>query len=227
MQRLCSLAVGVAVLLIGAAAAADPIFGTDDPPRDSGTGKPRTRADTEHWRPGFGARVGGYGFAHPDGKSSKWDDCRMNGFGAFGTLDVNRYFFGELSLDFYRAAPDVAASGMDRVSTHSLVAAGVRMFPDFVLTPYVQVGGGAEWTRVDLGGGRTEQVYPMAFVGIGAALRVTRELEVGSNFRMLASMQPDPSTEREPGAPDPMARRDVPMMLGYAAQGQFFARYAL
>ena len=34
--------------------------------------------------PGFGARVGGYGFRHADGSSDKWDDCRMNGVGVFG-----------------------------------------------------------------------------------------------------------------------------------------------
>jgi hypothetical protein len=224
-----AFAVAAAGVLFHAPAFAGPIFG-DDPPRDEATKERIERS--EHWRPGFGARVGGYGFQSHDG-SARWDDCRMNGFGVFGTLDANRYLFGEAAIDFYAAAPDHLEHGMDRVSTIPSVAAGLRMFPDFVLTPYVQAGFGAEWTRVDLAGARSQRVYPMGFIGIGTELNVTRELKLGANLRMLAAAQAEPAAHGEAhcatgemqshaGAAD-----GVPMRFGLAAQGQFFARYAL
>jgi hypothetical protein len=223
---LAGAALGV---LIHTPALAGPIFG-DDPPRDE-AGKARAE-QSEHWRPGFGARVGGYGFQSHDG-SERWDDCRMNGFGVFGTLDANRYLFGEAALDFYAAAPEHVEHGMDRVSTIPSVAAGLRMFPDFVLTPYVQAGFGAEWTRVDLAGARSERLYPIGFIGIGTELNVTRELKLGANLRMLVAAQAEPAAHGEAhGVTGEMpAHTDsgdgVPMRVGLAAQGQFFARYAL
>ncbi len=235
----CRRVVGTSalVLFVTVPAHAGPIFGSNDPPADSGGDKPEVaREKREQWRPGFGARVGGYGFARSDG-SGKWDECRMNGFGVFGTLDANKYLFGELSVDFYNAAPEVrAGEGMDRVSTHVLSAVGLRMFPDFVLTPYVQLGAGGEWTRIDLGASRTERLFPMGFVGIGAELNATRELKLGANFRMLGTMQPDESgvtTSSNGGvaltrqALTSGDNQDVPTKFGLAAQGQFFVRYAL
>ena len=181
---------------------------------------------------GFGARVGGYGFQSHDG-SDDWDDCRMNGFGVFGTLDVNRYVFGEAALDFYSAAPEHLEHGMDRVSTIPTLAGGLRMFPDFVLTPYVQAGAGVEITRVDLAGARTERVYPIGFVGLGAELNVTHQLKLGVNFRMLAAAQAEPAAHGSAHGVTgevPAAAADsegVPMRFGLAAQGQVLARYAL
>ena len=123
------------VWLVANGAAADPIFGTNDPPmdpeRERGADPAEQRADAERWRPGFGARVGGYGFRDPNGGAA-WDACRMNGFGVFGTLDANRHLYGELSLDFYSAAPDTVSDGLDRTSTHVLSGVGLRMLPDFV-----------------------------------------------------------------------------------------------
>lgn len=147
-------AIAAALVVLGAGvAAADPIIGTNDPPADptSERGKyPRQRREqAERWRPGFGARVGGYGFRNPDGDGA-WDTCRMNGFGVFGTLDVNRHLFGELSLDLYSATPETVDQGLDRTSTHVLTGVGLRMLPYFVLSPYVMLGGGAEYTRVEL-----------------------------------------------------------------------------
>ncbi len=227
-------ALAAAVCLAPALAHAEPIFGTDDVPEDRGK-SPEQIAKRDEWRPGFGARVGGYGFRRTDDGSGKWDDCRMNGFGVFGTLDANRYLFGELGVDFYQATPEVTESGMDRVSTHTLAAVGLRMFPKFVITPYVQLGVGAEYTRIDLGGGRTEKLYPMTFVGIGTEINVTRELKLGANIRALGTMRPSDET---PGQSTGIALTRQALTTGesnespstrfdLAAQGQFFARYAL
>lgn len=107
------------------------------------------------------------------------------------------------------------------------------MFPEFVLTPYVQAGFGAEWTRVDLAGARSQRVYPMGFIGIGTELNVTRELKLGANLRMLAAAQAEPAAHGEAhGVTGDMPAHaatgeGVPMRFGLAAQGQFFARYAL
>jgi hypothetical protein len=230
MARLeLALASIFAGVVVQAPAFAGPMFG-DDPPRDAAAAERTERS--EIWRPGFGARVGGYGFQSHDG-SNDWNDCRMNGFGVFGTLDANRWLFGEAALDFYAADPEHLEHGMDRVSTIPSLAAGLRMFPEFVLTPYVQIGAGAEWTRVDLAGAQSERLYPMGFIGIGTELNVLRELKLGANLRMLAAAQAEPSAHGgahavpvEQPAGD-QAGSGVPMRLGLAAQGQIFARYAL
>jgi len=156
----------------------------------------------------------------------------MNGFGVFGTLDLNPTFFGELSADFYNAQASVVQSGMDRVSTHGLVAVGARMFPDFVVTPFVQVGGGAEWTRVETTTVRHDGTYPMGFAGFGAELNVTRELKLGGMFRVLATTRPERtaigSVANSNASLAPNQDGDQASLgFGLAAQGQFFARYAL
>jgi hypothetical protein len=229
------LALAAVVLTLSSVARADPIFGTNDPSGDrAATPEARERAD--HFRPGFGARVGGYGFRRSDGSSEVWDDCRMNGFGVFGTLDLNPTFFGELSADFYNAQASVVQSGMDRVSTHGLMAIGARMFPDFVVTPFVQVGGGAEWTRVETTEMRHDGVYPMGFIGLGAELNVTRELKLGGTFRVLATTRPERATIGGSASGSLGLTRQAltsgdgdqaSLGFGLAAQGQFFARYAL
>jgi hypothetical protein len=220
------LALAAFGVLAPTSALAGPLFG-EEPARD--TAKPPAE-QPDRWRPGFGARVGGYGFQSHDG-SNDWDDCRMNGFGVFGTLDVNRYVFGEAALDFYSADPEHLEHGMDRVSTIPTVAGGLRMFPEFVLTPYVQAGAGIEFTRVDLAGGRSERVYPLGFIGLGAELNVTHELKLGLNFRMLAAAQAEPaahgSAHGMTGEPVASDGAGVPMRFGLAAQGQVLARYAL
>src|SRR5688572_31124661 len=132
MTKLTLALAGIAFgALVSQPALAGPIFG-GDPPRDKANEEKAQQR--EQWRPGFGARVGGYGFQSHDG-SGDWNDCRMNGFGVFGTLDANRYLFGEAGLDFYAAAPEHLAHGMDRVSTIPTLAAGLRMFPEFVISP--------------------------------------------------------------------------------------------
>src|SRR5690606_15652602 len=95
---------------------------------------------------GVGARIGGYGVREAGGGSTSWQDCRMDGAGLFSTVDFTPNVFSELALDFYQAHADIVDMGMDRMSVHTQAAVGLRMFPDFYVTPYVQLGGGAEWT---------------------------------------------------------------------------------
>jgi hypothetical protein len=226
---ICTLALLTAMPSI---ALAGPIFGSDDATRDgsSETAQPKLLG----MRPGFGARVGGYGFRRTDGSSEKWDDCRMNGIGLFGTLDMSQTFFTSLGVDLYHAAPSAQDEGMDRDSTHLLVGAGARMFPEFVMTPYVELGGGAEWTRIDLGSRRTARVFPVGFIGLGAELNVTRELKLGAALRVLSTTQPDvadSTTSQGLGTSQAALTADgggeVATRTAVAMQGQFFLRYAL
>ncbi|MBH22904.1 MAG: hypothetical protein CMH57_00325 [Myxococcales bacterium] len=196
------------------------------------------------WRPGFGARVGGYGFrqATAEGETS-WEDCRMDGVGVFATVDVTRLVFSEVSLDMYHATADVVNDGMDRLSMHALGSMGVRMFPDFYVTPYVQLGGGAEWTRVDMvaDGATVDGWYPVGFMGIGGEINVTDHLKLGANIRAFIMKHPDHGhggdgevhaqglehTLHGLEATSGASTSGVPMSFETAGQAQFFLRYAL
>ncbi len=229
--------VAAAVMTVAASASADPIIGSNDPPvgRDQGGHvTPAERARAEHFRPGFGARVGGYGFRDPHG-GTIWDTCRMNGFGVFGTLDWNKYVYGELALDFYSATPAVVKHGLDRSSSQGLVGAGFRMLPDFVITPYVELGGGGEYTHVDLPAGSISGVYPMGYAGLGGEINVTRELKLGADLRMLATTRPTFSSTQSgsiygsstESALTGQAQQKPEMQFDIAAQAQFHVRYTL
>ncbi len=237
MKTAAGLWGAVLITLATTPAMADPIIGTNEPPADArgerNQDPAERRAEAERWRPGFGARVGGYGFRDPNGGSA-WDACRMNGFGVFGTLDANKYLFGELSLDFYSATPDTVSEGLDRTSTHTLAGVGFRMLPDFVITPYVMLGGGAEYTRVELPEGDLEALYPMGFIGLGGELNVTRELKLGAVVRMLATARPEIAANgsgsiygSSEAALTGEASGDPKMEFDVASQAQFFLRYTL
>lgn len=199
----------------------------------------------EQWRLGFGARVGGYGFreATAEGETT-WEDCRMNGVGVFTTLDVTPSFFGEVSLDLYHAHAEVVNDGMDRLSMHALGSLGVRMFPDFYVTPYVQLGGGVEWTTVDMVDDElsTRGWYPVGFMGIGAEVNVTDHLKLGANIRAFIMKHPEHDHAEDPTSADSAhvhahthtslgggdsSSTGVPMSFEAAGQAQFFLRYAL
>lgn len=234
-----AILVATAVTTLAASANADPIFGSNDPPpgRDQGAHETpaQRRTHAERFRPGFGARVGGYGFRDPDG-GTVWDACRMNGLGVFGTLDLNKYVYGELALDFYSATPAVVKQGLDRTSSEGLVGAGFRMLPDFVITPYVELGGGGEYTHVELPQGNVNGVYPMGYAGFGAELNVTRQLMLGATMRMLATTRPTfASTDGSGSIYGSSAESSLTghaqarpeMQYDIAAQAQFHVRYAL
>lgn len=203
------------------------------------------REDAFELKPGFGVRVGGHGFRHQDTADGglTWLDCRMDGAGVLGTLDFTEHFFGELSVDFYGATGDVIDAGMDRVSLYSTAALGFRMAPDAFFSPYFQIGGGAEWTRITMleSGAETEAWYPNAFFGVGGEISLTENLHLGANVRIFA--MPHPVHQHGPdgnildnaighgeaidlGGSD-HENHGATVKMDAAGQGQFFVRYSL
>jgi hypothetical protein len=130
-------------------------------------------AGTWLMRPTLGARIGGYGFREVNERGNlDWFACRMDGVGAFGTLELTRRFYVELSLDMYHAISEPIREGLDRLSLHSVAAVGVRLAPDFIISPFIQLGGGVEWTRVEVFGERDSQLFPVGFLGVGGELNL-------------------------------------------------------
>ena len=175
-------------------------------------------------RLGFGGRVGGYGFRDISAGETSWTECRMDGVGVFTSVDMTSHFFGEVSLDYYQAHASAVEHGMDRESGHLLAAVGARMFPDLLLTPHVQLGGGAEWTKVELREGPSREAWlPAGFIGFGGELNLTAHLKAGANVRMFLLAHPTHADHDH----DPSADDTVPLDYTAAGQAQFFLRYAL
>ena len=180
----------------------------------------------EHTHPGFGARVGGYGFWSPT--KTIWDDCPMGGVGLFGTLDVTKNLFVEAAINQYDSTPflgDDDGTSMSRISFMTSGAIGLRMFPDFVIVPHIQVGAGMEWTRVEELGQKVEGVYPLGFISMGGELNVFKHIKAGADLRFLGMAKPyeDNTQQVAPG----VAEGTVKMEMMPAAQGLFYARYVL
>lgn len=179
-----------------------------------------------HTHPGFGARVGGYGFWSPT--KTIWDDCPMAGVGLFGTLDVTKHLYVEGAFDQYDSTPilgDDDGTSMSRISVLTSGAIGLRMFPEFFIVPHIQVGAGMEWTRVEELSQRVEGIYPLAFLGMGAELNVFKHIKAGADLRFLGMAKPyvDNTQQVAPG----IAEGTVKMEMMPAAQGLFYARYIL
>jgi hypothetical protein len=152
---------------------------------------PQVEASTEtSWEFGIGARIGGYGFREEVDGAVSWEDCRMNGTGVFLTLDFTEHFFGEAGFDLYHATGPSIAAGMDRLSFHNQYALGARFLPDFFISPYVQVGGGPEFTRIEMDGASKTMVVPSGFMGIGGELNLG-SLKLGMNIRALMMIHPE------------------------------------
>ncbi|MGM0558040.1 MAG: outer membrane beta-barrel protein, partial [Myxococcota bacterium] len=138
---------------------------------------------------GVGLRTGGYGFRHVEGDTLAWNDCRMDGVGAFGTLDFTENLFVELGVDHYYATGQTVGSGMDRHSTFITAAAGARLLPDFFVSPFIQVGGGPEWTKIDVEGHSLRKVAPTAFLGLGGEINI-ESFHFGMNIRAYTMAHP-------------------------------------
>jgi hypothetical protein len=214
-----TLAAPAVAIALATAFAPRPALATDEPP------SPQPEDPfVERYHPGFGARIGGYQFRSPE--TGLWNDCPMGGVGIFGTLDFGRYAFVEAALDTYSTTPLLGGTeGMDRVSVLPSAAIGARMFPDFYVVPYVQLGAAAEWTRVSELSQRVEGVFPVGFLGIGGELNVFRHIRAGADLRFLGMSQPyeDKTSQVAPG----VATGTVRMQLQAAGQALFFARYVL
>jgi hypothetical protein len=171
----------------------------------------------------FGGRVGGYGFRD----AGRWDDCRMDGVGLFADRSFGQHAFVEVGLDMYHATGDtVMLEGMDRLSTQVSVAGGLRMFPSSIVSPYIQVGVGAEVTHVHMAeaGHAGDHVLPLGFVGVGGDLKIGQHLQLGANvrFHMMAHFDHEHAVV---GAEEEDHEMDI--STGAAAQVQFFAKYRL
>lgn len=198
-------------------------------------GTPSLKADQGAPRFGFGARVGGYGFRAAEGDGLTWFDCRMDGVGLLGTLDLGPHFFVETSVDFYQATPGVVREGMDRVSVLSLGALGFRMLPTRFFSPLIQLGGGAELTRITMEGHRdVSQWAPVAFLGFGGEFNFTERLKVGVGLRFLSMLHPEhdhSGEDHDHGSqtffPESEGPRDMTTSFAPAAQGVGYLRYLL
>jgi hypothetical protein len=212
-----TLALAITSIATAATAAETaPATGEADATTESSEEAPKSEV-----RPGFGARIGGYGFRGEDGK---WNDCRMNGLGIFGTVDLTKHIFLELGLDSYSIV-NKTDEHMDRVSMLTSVAGGLRMFPDFVITPYIQAGTGAEWTRVTVAGDRTSGVYPIGFLGIGGEINFTDHFKAGAVLRAL--MMAHPNHEEHDHEIVYQHPPETKMQYEPSSQAQFYLRYVL
>jgi hypothetical protein len=99
------------------------------------------------------------------------------------------------------------------------VAAGARLFPTARVSPYVQLGVGAELTRVRLPALAMQDtaLLPMGFFGVGADVRIGERLKLGAALRVNAMGYYDDAQFQTELAPE----------AELATQGQFFAAYAL
>jgi hypothetical protein len=180
-----------------------------------------------------GMRVGGYGFRETadatlmeEASTTGWEACRMNGMGVFVTRDLDDRFFLEGAIDTYftDGFPTGESTGnydtpIDRVSGLMSVAAGARWFSDSWVSPYVQLGLGAEVTRVRLPalGLEDTAVMPMGFFGLGAALNVSEKVSLGASFRVNAMGYYD----------DAQFQTELDPSTELATQGQFYAAFNL
>lgn len=190
-------------------------------------------AGAEPYVDGVGARIGGYGFREmasanvmAEKSTTGWEACRMNGLGVFATKTLSRHFFAEGAVDTYftDAFPTGESTGnydtpIDRVSGLLTVAAGARLWPEKRFTPYVQMGLGAELTRVRLPalGLEDSALLPFGFFGVGATVRVGDKLRLGATLRVNAMGYYD----------DAQFQTELSPQFELATQGQFFFAYAL
>ncbi len=173
---------------------------------------------------GFGVQLGGYQYL--TGEAPDWDDNPMSGLSLFGTLDFNPALFAELSAGYYGAVGELNAYGIESSSLQMQAAAGVRIFPEDYITPYVQVGVGGEFVSIETATGRARsELLPTAFIGVGGEIRATRNLWLGANLRVHAmahAVGPD-----EALAADASDEEAVPLEYAPTTMFQLVARYAL
>lgn len=169
----------------------------------------------------IGARVGGYGFRQLNSNNNvDWNNCRMNGVGVWGTFDFTRNLFTEVSADMYYATGETLKSGIDRLSMHSLASVGFRLVPDFLISPYIQLGGGVEYTWVEVYGNKDQGFKPIGFVGIGGELNLD-PFKLGLAIRSNAMQLPVYDWGGD------QSLREVSYRTEFAGQMLFSVRYVL
>jgi hypothetical protein len=187
------LTVAVLVTLVTAAAtaSADP-----EPAISNGV----TAAPTPAWA--LGARVGGYGFRRNEQfDPGSWTECRMDGVGVFGQRNLRGPLFLEAGLDGYGTIGKGQASDLplDRMSALLSVAVGLRTQFTPWLRGYVQLGVGAEFTRLSVPYGddtiHADRIFPDGYFGFGGEIRIAHGTHIGATIRLhaMANFDYDPA----------------------------------
>jgi len=209
----------------------------------SASAEPTSTATSSKPTYDLGVRVGGYGFRR-DGdndRTTAWTECRMDGFGVFGSRVLTGPLFVEAGVDMY-SSTDLRSDGAEadlpvaRTSGLFSAAFGARAQVASRVRGYLQLGAGVELTRVSVPYGddqtvRDDKVMPTGFFGVGLDLRITRRTYLGATFRALVMGNFD----YEPARLDmnngwvtaPTAGEVFDASPDAAAQGQFYVRYDL
>ncbi|MEP6860535.1 MAG: hypothetical protein ABJE66_07945 [Deltaproteobacteria bacterium] len=185
-----------------------------------------------------GARIGGYGFRREGNTAftGEWTECRMNGVGVFVNRAVHGPIFLEGGLDTYFSSTDREPQDLqiDRSSALVSAAAGVRLDFTSWLTGWVQLGVGAELTKLSVPYGddaiRADKVMPEGFFGVGGDIKVMRAVHVGASMRTLVmgNFNYDPQRldmTNQMWTSTPTADQVFAATPSLAAQGQFYMRY--
>ena len=185
----------------------------------------------------FGARIGGYGFRREgDNSDEGWTECQMGGLGVFASRRLPGPLFIEAGLDAYTSRNECLPEDLpiSRMSGIATVAAGARTNFTSWLRGYVQLGGGAELTRVSVPYGEDEtirdtKVMPTGFLGFGVDIRLGKKTYVGMNLRTLVMgnfnyKREELEMEEAWGFTTPSEDQVFDASLDFAAQGQFFIR---
>ncbi|MEZ4459949.1 MAG: hypothetical protein R3E66_09505 [bacterium] len=174
--------------------------------------------DGQDWRVGIGARVGGYGFRQVNDEGNiDFENCRMDGTGLFFTSEFGEHIYTELAFDFYHTTAEPTRNGIDRLSLHSTLAAGIKFFPGHFITPNVHFGAGAEFTKAELYGTKQNTIAPVGFIGVGGELNFG-DLKAGMAIRSNAMQLPEY---------DWTTQNDVQWHTEVAGQALFWVRYVL
>jgi hypothetical protein len=187
----------------------------------------------------LGFRVGGYGFRRDgdNNRETQWTECRMDGFGVFGSRALRGPIFVEAGLDLYSSS-DFRSEGAEndlpvsRTSGLASAAIGARTNIGSRVRGYVQVGAGLELTHVSVPYGdetiRDDKALPMGFFGFGLDVRITGKMYVGALLRglVMGNFDYDPARlDRANGwVMAPSAGEVFDASPDAAALGQFYIR---
>lgn len=172
-------------------------------------------------RVSLGVRIGGYGFRHLNEQEAlAWDNCRMDGIGLTGAYDWTPHLYTEAGVDAYFAVAETMRQGLDRLSLHVSALAGYRFAPNFLISPNIHIGLGAEWTRVEVYGNRDSGLFPVGFLGVGGELNI-KDLRFGMSIRANAMQLPQYDWQSD--APDQTVRYETEL----AGQALFSFRYVI
>ncbi len=154
----------------------------------------------------LGLRVGGYGFRREgdNNRETAWTECRMDGFGVFGSRTLTGPLFVEAGLDLY-SSTDFNAEGAENdlpvARTSGIVSAAIGARTNIVprVRAFVQLGVGVELTRVSVPYGeqtvRDDLVMPEGFFGAGLDVRLFQRTYLGAQVRahVMGNFDYDPA----------------------------------